>query len=339
MAIRLKDIAESLGVSIVTVSKALRNHPDIARETRKRVLERVKELNYRPNLMARSLVTGRSSLVGLVIPDMVHPFFAGIAKAFSGALRKRNYFLLVASSESDPALEQAEIEHMLAHRLDALVIASTQDSLETLTRAVAGGPPVVLLDRNFAGSPFSFVGADDYKIGELATDHLISLKRKKIAHIRGPENNVGQRRFEGYRDSLLRNKVPFREEYLLSTSGSSDTNGEGRGRTAMDQILSLRTRPDAVFCFNDVIAVGALMRVLEAGLRVPEDMALIGCGNYHYDALLKVALSSVDQHVEELGLRLAKLVFSLLDAEVPPRRRSIILQPTLVARHSTVGPG
>ena len=224
-------------------------------------------------------------------------------------------------------------------RLDALVIASTHDNLETLTRAVAGGPPVVLLDRNFDKSPFNFIGADDYKIGELATEHLISLKRKKIAHIRGPQNNVGQRRFEGYRDSLLRHKLPYREEFLLSTSGSSDTNAEGRGRAAMDQILSLRTRPDAVFCFNDVVAVGALMRALEAGVRVPEDMALIGCGNYHYDALLKVALSSVDQHVEELGLRLAKLVFSLLDAEGPTRRRSIILQPTLVARHSTLGHG
>ena len=337
MAARLKDIAESLGVSIVTVSKALRNHPDIAKETRERVLRRVKEVNYRPNLMARSLVTGRSSLIGLVVPDLVHPFFSEIAKALSGALRKRNYFLLVASSDGDPALEQAEIEHMLAHRLDALVVASTQSSPEALLRVMSGGPPVVLLDRNFSGSPFNFVGADDYKIGFIATEHLISLKRKKIAHIRGPENNVGQRRLEGYRDALVKHKIAFREELVLATSGGADTNGESRGRLAVDEMLSLRSRPDAVFCFNDLIAFGALIRLLEGGLRVPEDVAVIGCGNYHYDRLLKVALSSVDQQVNEMGTRLAKLIFSLLDAEAPPRRRTVILEPSLVARCSTVG--
>ena len=337
MATRLKDIAESLGVSIVTVSKALRNHPDIAKDTRERVLHKVKELNYRPNLMARSLVTGRSSLIGLVVPDLVHPFFSEIAKALSGALRKRNYFLLVASSESDPALEQAEIEHMLAHRLDALVVASMQSTSEGLLPLVSGGPAVVLLDRNFISSPFSFVGADDYKIGTIATEHLIGLKRKRIAHIRGPENNVGLRRFEGYRDSLLRHKLKFREELIIETTVGYDTNGVIRGQAAAEALLTTTPRPDAVFCFNDLIAVGVMMRLLEAGLRVPEDVAVIGCGNYHYDALLKVPLSSVDQQVDELGKRLAKLIFSLLDAETPPKRKIVVLEPKLVARQSTLG--
>src|SRR5579862_3382430 len=108
MVVRLKDIADELGVSVVTVSRALRDRPDIAKETKERILDRVKRMNYRPNLMARSLVTGRSSLIGLVVPDLIHPFFSEIAKGLSDTLRRNNYFLIVSSSESDPQLEQDE---------------------------------------------------------------------------------------------------------------------------------------------------------------------------------------------------------------------------------------
>jgi len=115
MAVKMKDIAADLGISLVTVSKALRNHPDISKKTRERVYAKVKELNYRPNLAARSLVTGRSSLVGLIVTDLIHPFFADVAKGLSAVLRERGYFLVIASSDEDPTLEEQEIEHMLEH--------------------------------------------------------------------------------------------------------------------------------------------------------------------------------------------------------------------------------
>ena len=118
MSVRMKDIAKDLGVSVITVSKVLRNHPDVGDETRKRVLARVKELNYQLNLAARSLVTGRSYLVGLVVPDLLHPFFAEIAKALSEVLRKSGYYLIVTSSDEDPELEEQEINQLLARRLD-----------------------------------------------------------------------------------------------------------------------------------------------------------------------------------------------------------------------------
>src|SRR5215469_4107295 len=126
MTVRMKDIARDLGVSVVTVSKVLRNHSDIGPETRERVLRRIKELKYRPNLAARALVTGRTHSVGLIVPDLVHPFFADIAKALSGVLRGRRYGLLISSSEEDPALERDEIDQLLARRVDALIIASAQ---------------------------------------------------------------------------------------------------------------------------------------------------------------------------------------------------------------------
>src|SRR6266702_2840647 len=122
MAVRMKDIAHDLGLSVVTISKVLRDHPDIGDETRKRVLARMKELKYRPNLAARSLITGKSWTIGLIVPDLLHPFFAQIAKAISASIRKQGYSLILASSEEDPALEQQEIEQLLARQVDVILV-------------------------------------------------------------------------------------------------------------------------------------------------------------------------------------------------------------------------
>ena len=130
----MKDIARDLGVSVITISKVLRNHPDVGDETRERVLARVKELDYRPNLAARSLVTGRTYLVGLVAPDLLHPFFAEIAKSLSDVLRESGYYLIISSSEEDPNLEEQEINHLLARRLDMLIVASCRSTVDLFFR-------------------------------------------------------------------------------------------------------------------------------------------------------------------------------------------------------------
>jgi LacI family transcriptional regulator len=349
MQVRLKDIALDLGVSIATVSKALRDHPDLAVETRDRVLRRIKELNYRPNLMARSLVTGRSSLVGLVVPDLIHPFFGEIAKSLSAALRQQNFFLIVASSDTDPALEEAEIENMLAHRLDALVVASCQPGPGSLRDLRDSGPPLILLDRQFPGFPCHFVGGNDIKVGELAAEHLVDRGGRRIAHIRGPENSVGQRRLEGFAAALARHGHSLPPEYIVTAAGASESESRSKGFTAMQHLLALSDPPDAVFAFNDAIAIGAMSAALEAGKQLPQDLALIGCGNFHYDDMLRVPLSSISQSVDEIGGRIARMIFSLLEAkaaeanskaEGPPansRPRRVLLEPLLVARDSTGG--
>src|SRR5581483_996780 len=126
MATRLKDIAQDLNLSVVTVSKVLRDHPDIGHRTRERVLQRMKELDYRPNLAARALVTGRTYAVGLIVPDLVHPFFGEVAKALSSVLRVNGYSLVLSASEDDPNFEQQEIDQLLARRVDVLIVASVQ---------------------------------------------------------------------------------------------------------------------------------------------------------------------------------------------------------------------
>jgi LacI family transcriptional regulator len=335
MVVRLKDIAEELGVSIVTVSKALRDRPDVAKETKARILERVKHLNYRPNLAARSLVTGRSSLIGLVVPDLIHPFFSEIAKSLAASLRKKNYFLLVSSSESDPSLEQDEIEHMLAHRLDCFVIASCQKNSGHLKKIGQAGVPLILLDRGFPGLASNFVGVNDYRIGELATEHLIAQGCKRIAHLRGPSTQVGNRRYEGYRDTMEKHGIAVPSAYVIDSGDAADSDGETRGRNAMNTVLALKPRPDALFCFNDTVAVGAMDHAFETGVRIPRDIAVVGSGNFHYSSKLRVPLTSIDQRAIEVGEKTAKMIASLLDKSSTRRPRSTVLEPTLVVRASS----
>ena len=330
----MKDIAKDLGVSVITISKVLRNHPDVGDKTRERVLARVRELDYRPNLAARSLVTGRTYLVGLVVPDLLHPFFAEIAKSLSDVLRESGYYLIVSSSEEDPNLEEQEINQLLARRLDALIIASCSSTVDLFFRIEKQETPYVLIDRSLPGLSANFVGVDDEAVGMLATGHLIDIGCKRIAHIRGPEISPSIRRLEGYKKALGQASLKVIDDYII-TLRKGDVGTKQRGAEAMSQLLSLKPRPDGVFCFNDPLAMGAMNYALDHGLRIPEDIAVIGCGNLHYDDSLRVPLSSIDQHSRRIGEEAARLTLGILNSKVRPKAESVVLQPELIVRGST----
>jgi LacI family transcriptional regulator, galactose operon repressor len=336
MTIRMKDIARDLGLSVVTVSKVLRDHPDIGEETRKRVLQRVKELDYEPNILARSLVTGRSYLIGLIVPGLIHPFFAEIAKALSKTIVDKGYSLIVSSSEEDPELEAREIRHLLARRLDALVIASSGKDTQLFRRMQSQSQPFVLIDRIFDDLEADFVGIDDVAAGRMATTHLIEMGRKHIAHISGRENSTGVRRKEGYLEALRAHKLPVREDYILSRD-FVDTDSQRQGSEAMRQLLERNPRPDAVFCHNDPIAIGAMNVILDAGLRIPEDVALVGCGNLNYSEWLRVPLTSIDQRSHLIGQRAGEILLAMIEGREWPAPSKVILEPALVVRASTTG--
>jgi len=330
----MKDIARDLGVSVVTISKVLRNHPDVGDETRERVLARVRELDYRPNLAARSLVTGRSYLVGLVIPDLLHPFFAEIAKSLSDVLRKRGYYLIVSSSEEDPELEEQEINQLLERGLDALIVASCRSTVDLFFRIENQKTPYILIDRSLPGLSANFVGVDDEAVGMLATKHLMDIGCRRIAHIGGPETSPGIRRTEGYKRALAQGGLNIIDDYII-VERMGDVDARKRGADAMRQLLSLKPRPDAVFCFNDPLAMGVMNYALDQGLRIPEDIAVIGCGNLHYDDSLRVPLSSIDQHSQRIGEEAARVTLGILGSKVPPKAETVVLQPELVMRRST----
>lgn len=307
MPVTLKEIAEDLGVSVVTVSKVFRDHQDISKKTRDLVLKRARELGYRPNLTARSLVTGKSFLVGLLVPDLLHPFFAEVAQALAATLRKHGLYLLICSSEGDAELERNQVEHLLSRRLDAIVVASVGADEQVLQDVVASKTPLILLDRRVNIARSHFVGSNDVLIGSLATEHLIDVGCKRIAHLRGPGNSVGEKRLEGYKRALSKAGLPFKPEFVTPVS-NGDVDSKAQGAEYMRALLSSRTRPDGLFCHSDPMAIGAMKVALEAGVRIPRDLAIVGCGNLHYDDSLLVPLSSVDQKSARVGERAAQLI-------------------------------
>jgi LacI family transcriptional regulator len=334
MSTTMKDIARDVGVSVVTVSKVLRNHSDISEGTRKRVLQRVKELNYQPNPAAQALVTGRTNLIGLIVPDLVHPFFAQVAKGISAKLRPSGYSLIIASSEDDPNLERRELDQMLGRRVDAVILASTQTNPGYFHRIEHQRLPIVLLDRRIPGLTADFVGIDDVMAGSLATRHLLKIGCRTIAHIAGSDVSTAADRAAGYNAELARQKVSLPAGYVVK-HGRGDDSGDAAGYTGMKALLRLDPRPDGVFCCNDPIAMGAMRAILETGLRIPQDVAVVGCGNVHYADFLRVPLTSIDQDSSGLGLSAAKMALSIAKRKMGLPAKTVLMSAKLILRAST----
>lgn len=334
--VRLKDIAHDLGLSTVTISKVLRGHSDIGDETRKRVLKRMDELNYQPNFAARALITGRTWTIGLVVPDLLHPFFAHVAKAISAGIRGQGYSLMITSSEEDPELEQQEIEQLLARRVDAIIIASAQSTLESVRRIEERRIPYVLIDRRFAGLAANFVGVDDEAVGLMATNHLLQQGCRRVAHIRGPEASTALGRLEGFKRALSEHRIPVLPENIISIGTSGDDRGEPGGYEATRKLLAAKPQPDGIFCFNDPIALGAMRAILDTGLRIPQDIAVVGCGNVLYSEFLRVPLSSIDQDSAAIGRHAAELALSLVGAKETGSPIERLVTPRLIVRASSL---
>ena len=333
MAVRLKDIAADLGVSTVTVSKVLRGGLDIGERTRARVLKRMAELNYQPNMQARGLASGRSFAVGLVVPDLVHPFFGEFAKALAGALRASGLALVLASSEEDPEIERQEIRTLVNRGVDVLLVASCQRSedAEILTQKSV---PILLIDRNIPHLGADFVGSDDVLVGEMATRHLIGLGRRRLAHIGGQGTSPSINRLKGFRNALSVAGIRLPKNYVV-TRERFEESGDSAGYRAMQELLAQKQRPDAVFCYNDLSAIGAMQAAMQAGLSVPGDLAFAGCGNLRYAEYLKVPLTSVDQSIERMGEAAARRALTL-SIKPDDQPQTAFVEPKLIVRQSSV---
>jgi LacI family transcriptional regulator len=332
MAVTMLDIARDLNVSVVTVSKVLRNQGKISASTRRRVLQRAKELNYQTNWIARSLVTRRTYTVGLLLPDFTHPFFAEVAKAVAETIRPHGYHLIISYFEEDPSLERNEADSLVSRQVDGLIVASAQspDRLELFEGIRKRKVPFVLIDRPIAGVPASFVGVDNEAIGKLATSHLIAQGCRRIAHLRGPALGIAAARLAGYRKALERHSLTMPSNYVVEARYEDSS-----GYKAMRKLLKSHPVPDGVFCYNDPVAIGAIKAILEAGLNVPNDIAVVGAGNVHYSDLLAVPLSTVDQGTRQIGSRAAELLLEQIGSKRAIRPKKVLIDPKLVIRQST----
>ena len=266
---------------------------------------------------------------------MLNPFFTELAKSIGNALRKNSYGLFLASSDEDPEREQSEIRMMLARGVDALLIASCQSNLRGFYSVHDLKTPFVLLDRPFPQLRANFVGTDDFAGGKLATEHLIQIGRKRLAYIGSPDLSPAAERFRGFRTALRDHDLELREDFILSNS-RMDESRDSAGYEMMQQLLKRRSRPNGVFCHNDVVAIGAMKATLDAGLSIPKDIAFVGFDNVRYSKYLQIPLTSVDQSTAQLGEVAAQLALDLVAKKVE-KPRTILLAPTLVIRQSTIG--
>jgi LacI family transcriptional regulator len=334
MPVTLRDLARALSLSISTVNAALYNRSDISSATRKRVQDMAQAMNYHPNLVARSLKTQKTYVLGVIVPDLSRSFFAEVTKGIDAVASAQSYNLLICNTGEDPSREADQMAALISKRVDGLILASAHQPQSKVApeSLEVSGIPLVLVDRFFPAT--NFVGADDVKIGYLATKHLIERGYRRIAHLRGPNVSTAQGRLNGYLKALREFGIREREEYILE----AQFHDESSGFKAAKKLLTIRPRPDAVFAASDPIAIGALEGLLKGGQRVPEDIGLIGVGSHRYGPYLRVPLSTVDQNLVEIGRQAASLLLDLIKKGTNRRKpRVILLDPALIERQSSRG--
>lgn len=328
----MRRIAEELGVSVTTVSKVLNEHADIGPETRARVLAKVEELGYRPNAVARSLSLRRTHTLGVVIPDLMHSFFVEVMAGIESVVSDRGYGLLLCSSGEDARKERRELEMLRARQVDGLVVASADAmNADLLHQLAASGAALVMIDRDdHPEVPCHRVLTDDLLVGRLATEHLISVDRRAIAHLAGPPFVHARRRTEGCRQALRAHGLDLPEARVIEAGFL-----EAGGYDAMRRLLAQAPEIDAVFASNDPTAIGAMKAIWEAGLRVPEDIAVVGAGDVWHGDLLRVPLTTVGWSKAELGRRAAELILDQIGPHPAGPFRRVIIPPRLVVRASS----
>jgi len=248
MPTTLADIARELGVSKMTVSRAINNHPEISPETRARILEAAQRMNYRPNQFARALTTNRSYLLGVVVPDLMHSYFAEICRGVEGLARPLGYQNLICSTDEQSANEQHEVEVLLP-RTDGLIIASSVPPDENVfyRRIIKDGAKIILIDRRLEGVRCPTVTTDDLKVGSLATEHLINLGHRQVGHLLGTVASTAALRFEGYKQALAKYRIAF-DSSLVRECGFT----EREGYESMSGWLNEGNAPSAIFAEAEV---------------------------------------------------------------------------------------
>lgn len=327
--VNIADVAREAGVSAQTVSRALNNKGEISPETRQRVLDTVDRLGYRPNTLARGLVTQKTSTLGLVVPDIANPFFSEVARGAEEAARQDGYSLLLCNTMENPAREMDALRTLDAQRVDGIVLCSSRLSEDDLTAMMARLPEVVLVNRGVSARNKRSVCIDDEAGAHHAVQHLVGSGLRSIAFLAGPSaSDSGRRRALGYRLAL--SEAGMAMDAGLSVECAPYLEG---GYVAAQQVLANRPQVDAFLCYNDLVAVGALQACAAAGRRVPEDIAVVGFDDILLAALVTPPLTTLRSDRRALGAEAVRLLLRAL-AGCSEGCENILLQPELVVRAS-----
>lgn len=328
-----KDVAERAGVSVATVSYVLNNGPrPVAAETRVKVEEAITELGYYPNELARSLRLQQSSTIGLILPNIMNPVFAEIAHEIESACRKEGFLLLLCNSDRDHAREEHFVQMLRAKQVDGVVITPHSDPLALIEPLVQARIPIVVLEHDLPA--VHCIVMDEKQGGRIATQHLIDLGHRRIGLLkRTPTSALSRERIIGYQQALAAAGIPYDPRLVLECAA-----GQAAGAQAMQQLLALDAPPTAVFTHNDVLAMGALHAIRQAGLAVPGDLSVVGYDDITSAAYFVPPLTTVRSPKAELGVLAGRTILDLVRQKnaLPPQ--IVTLPVELVIRASTAPP-
>ena len=331
MRVTLADVARRAGVSLITASRALRGSDLVAKATRDRILTVGAELGYTPNLLARGLVQNRTAAVGIVILELANPFFAPMVSGIQAVSAKRGFLVVTGESGRDEVEERRYIEQFQQLRIGGIIVSPVTSRLDHLWEARANGTPVVVMARRWEDG--DYVATDDVKGGDLAARHLLERGHRRIGivQLEDPDHTPVQARVLGFRQVLAAAGVTVHESWDLKVSGALIEHGV----EAADRLLLLAERPTALFVTSDRKALGVVHRLLERGVRVPEDVAVVGYDDIPYAACAQVPLTTVAVPKRPVGEMSAELLFDRIEGVAPAELRQILLPPELVVRASS----
>lgn len=326
--ITIKDIAEKAGVSYATVSRALNNRPDVSEKTRMQIIELAQSMGYQPNAIARSLVKRKSEIIALIVPDVSNPFFADITMAVHAAAEKAGYTTMVCNTGWDPVKEQEKLRIMVEQRVDGIILKPTAflrpGALEALN------VPVVLFWHAMEDD-LSYIEVDHEAGSRLAVSHLVNQGYKRIAFMGGQETSPSnQIRLLAYQQTLQEAGLEV-DSSLISYGGFGIESGYNR----LSALMKLPKPPDAVFCGNDIIALGALDYARDNDIDVPGKLAIIGFDDISYASLPQIGLSTVSQPRSKLGEQAFYALMNEIDAFPERTRQRLLVEPELIQRTTT----
>ena len=302
----IKDIANALNISAAAVSKAMHGDSRISAKTKEAVKRVAKELNYQPNHLASALRSGKSHLVGVIIPKTNSNFFSSVIQNIEEVLNKEGYQIIITQSNESYQKECDSIDALLYTQVDGIIASMANETidLQYYEKIKSKGIPLILFDRGENDLNVDYIGIDDYNSSHVIVEHLVNQGCKRIAHIGGfKHTRIYNNRIRGYVDALKKHALPLDEELLIESNLTIED-----GRIKMEQLLSLKERPDAVYVASDYAALGALQVLNENQIQIPDDIALIGFGNEPFTDMVTPKISSMDQHSAEIG-KLAALTF------------------------------
>lgn len=330
----IKDIASVLNISAAAVSKALHNDSRISEKTKIAVRQVAENLQYQPNHLASALRSGKSHLVGVIVPRTNSNFFSSVIQNIEEVLNKKGYSIIITQSNESYQKECDSIDTLLYTQVDGIIASMANETvdLSAYEKIKSKGIPLILFDRGENDLNVDYIGIDDYNSSHLIVEHLVENGCKRIAHIGGyKRTRIFNNRIRGYIDALKKHHLPLDDE-LLTESGLTIEDG----REKMLELLSLDTQPDAVYVAGDYAALGALQVLKEKNIRIPEDIALVGFGNEPFTDMVTPRISSVHQHSAEIGKQAANTFLKYVGQEtIDQQLNKIILNAELIVRDSS----